>query len=82
MRTVSDQISKWVPGGLFSLGTDGFGRSDTRERLRRFFEIDTQCIVLATLYQLALKGDYDMKSVEKARKELGIDSKKSFPEFI
>ena len=82
MRVVSDQISKWVPGGLFSLGTDGFGRSDTREKLRRFFEVDAQCIVLATLYQLALKGDYDMTLVEKARKQLGIDLNKSFPEFI
>ena len=38
IRTVPDQIAPWVPGGLFTLGTDGFGRSDTRARLRRFFE--------------------------------------------
>ncbi len=49
MKIVPDQIAKWVPGGLTTLGTDGFGRSDTRPRLRRFFEIDAECVVVATL---------------------------------
>ena len=82
MRIVPDQISKWVPGGLFTLGTDGFGRSDTREQLRRFFEIDKESICVACLYQLALKKEVPMATVKKAIKELGIDPKKSFPEFI
>jgi len=82
MRIVPDQISKWVPGGLFTLGTDGFGRSDTREQLRRFFEIDKESICVACLYQLALKKEVTMATVKKAIKELGIDPEKSFPEFI
>src|SRR5690606_37041939 len=45
VRTVPDQIAPWVPGGLFTLGTDGFGRSDTRARLRRFFEVDAESTV-------------------------------------
>ena len=52
MKIVPDQIAKWVPGGLTTLGT-GFGRSDTRPRLRRFFEIDAECVVVATLAALA-----------------------------
>ena len=79
---VPDQIDKWVPGGLFTLGTDGFGRSDTRENLRRFFEIDKESIIVACLYQLALNKDIKMNEVEKAIKILGIDPNKSFPEFI
>ncbi|HMP83353.1 MAG TPA: pyruvate dehydrogenase (acetyl-transferring), homodimeric type, partial [Verrucomicrobiota bacterium] len=46
MRTVPDQIAPWVPGGLFTLGTDGFGRSDTRQRLRRFFQVDAESTVI------------------------------------
>ena len=46
MRSVSDQIAPWVPGGLFSLGTDGLGRSDTREKLRDFFEVDARTLPL------------------------------------
>ncbi len=45
MKIVPDQISKWVPGGLTTLGTDGFGRSETRGALRRFFEIDAESVV-------------------------------------
>src|SRR5262249_5006831 len=56
MKTVPDQIAPWVPGGLTTLGTDGFGRSDTRARLRSFFEIDAHMIVVATLYALAEKN--------------------------
>ena len=52
MKMVADQIAPWVPGGLLSLGTDGFGRSDTRENLRTFFEVDEPMIVLAAITQL------------------------------
>src|SRR5205814_1410536 len=55
MKIVPEQIAPWVPGGLMALGTDGFGRSDTRERLRRFFEVDAESTVIATLYALAQK---------------------------
>src|SRR5262249_24029641 len=53
MKAVPDQIARWLPGRLFSLGTDGFGSSDTRETLRRFFEIDAEHVVVATLHALA-----------------------------
>jgi pyruvate dehydrogenase E1 component len=79
MKIVPDQIAPWVPGGLVSLGTDGFGRSDTRKQLRRFFEIDAESIVIATLYQLSQKGLATKKAVEKAIKELGVEPEKASP---
>ncbi|MGB9692406.1 MAG: pyruvate dehydrogenase (acetyl-transferring), homodimeric type, partial [Candidatus Sumerlaeaceae bacterium] len=82
MRMVPDQIAKWVPGGLLSLGTDGFGRSDTREDLRRFFEIDPPHIVVAVLYSLAERGQIKKSVVAKAIKDLGIDSEKGFSLFL
>src|SRR6185436_2504820 len=71
MKIVPDQIGPWVPGGLATLGTDGFGRSDTRENLRRFFEIDPPMVVLATLNALAKKGALDKALVGQAIKDLG-----------
>jgi pyruvate dehydrogenase E1 component len=79
MKSVPDQIAPWVPGGLTTLGTDGFGRSDTRERLRRFFEVDAECTVIATLYALARKGAIDNKVVAKAIKDLKVDPEKAHP---
>jgi pyruvate dehydrogenase E1 component len=57
MRAVPDQISRWVPNDYTSLGTDGFGFADTRGAARRFFHIDAQSIVVATLEQLARRGE-------------------------
>jgi pyruvate dehydrogenase E1 component len=82
MKIVPDQIAPWVPGGLMSLGTDGFGRSDTRERLRRFFEVDAESIVVGTLFALAEKGQIERATVAKAIKDLGIDPEKKFPEIV
>jgi pyruvate dehydrogenase E1 component len=82
MKMVPDQIAKWVPGGLTTLGTDGFGRSDTRARLRRFFEIDAECVVIATLYALAQKGEMDRQIVARAIKDLKVNPEKSFPEIV
>jgi pyruvate dehydrogenase E1 component len=65
MKIVPDQIAPWVPGGLMSLGTDGFGRSDTRARLRRFFEVDAEMIVIAALHALSDKGAIEAQIVEK-----------------
>jgi pyruvate dehydrogenase E1 component len=82
IRTVPDQIAPWVPGGLVTLGTDGFGRSDTRARLRRFFEIDAESTVIATLYALAEKGQLDRQRVEKAIKDLGVNPEKVQPQIV
>jgi pyruvate dehydrogenase E1 component len=82
MKIVPDQIAKWVPGGLTTLGTDGFGRSDTRPRLRRFFEVDAECTVLATLHALAQRGEVDQAVVTQAIKDLNIDPEKQFPQIL
>jgi pyruvate dehydrogenase E1 component len=82
MKLVSDQIAPWVPGGLTTLGTDGFGRSDTRERLRRFFEVDAPSIVVATLYALAERKQIEMSIVSRAIKDLGVDPEKVYPQLI
>ncbi len=82
MRIVSDQIQQWVPGGLLSLGTDGFGRSGTREQLRHFFEVDAASIVIATLYELSLKGKIATESVQKAIQDLGVNPEKVFPVYL
>ncbi|UCH11225.1 MAG: pyruvate dehydrogenase (acetyl-transferring), homodimeric type, partial [Fidelibacterota bacterium] len=79
MKTVAAQVCRWVPGGLFPLGTDGFGRSDTRESLRRHFEVDAEVITLAVLHQLARQGEIENKVVQEAMVELGIDPEKSDP---
>jgi pyruvate dehydrogenase E1 component len=79
MKIVPDQIAPWVPGGLTTLGTDGFGRSDTRSSLRRFFEVDAELIVIATLFALYHKGALAGETVEAAIKRLGVDPEKQFP---
>ena len=82
MKIVPDQIAPWVPGGLATLGTDGFGRSDTRERLRPFFEVDAESTVIATLHELAEKGQIERGVVQKAIRELGVDPEKAHPQII
>jgi pyruvate dehydrogenase E1 component len=79
MKMVPDQIAPWVPGGLTTLGTDGFGRSDTRANLRRFFEVDGELTAIAALYALYQKGSLPAQSVEDAIKKLAVDPEKSFP---
>jgi pyruvate dehydrogenase E1 component len=82
MKMVADQIAPWVPGGLTTLGTDGYGRSDTRKNLRRFFEVDAECTVVATLYALSEKGLVDRKLVAQAIKDLNVDPEKIFPALV
>jgi pyruvate dehydrogenase E1 component len=82
IRTVPDQIAPWVPGGLFTLGTDGFGRSDTRGRLRRFFGVDVESTVIGTLYALAEKKLIDKKVVAQAIKDLGVDAEMVQPQIV
>ncbi|HET9872448.1 MAG TPA: pyruvate dehydrogenase (acetyl-transferring), homodimeric type [Propionibacteriaceae bacterium] len=68
MRAVQDQISRWVPNTWCSLGTDGFGFADTRAAARRFFLVDAQAIVVATLQTLAQDGKYDVGAATEAFK--------------
>jgi pyruvate dehydrogenase E1 component len=73
MTLVPDQVAKWVPGGLTTLGTDGFGRSDSRGALRRFFEIDTGTIVATVLTELAKQGLVPITMVQDAFDRYQID---------
>ena len=75
MRAVPEQIARWVPDGrhYLSLGTDGYGRSDTREALRRFFETDAAHVVVAVLSALAADGAIEDETVLKAIHDLGIN---------
>jgi pyruvate dehydrogenase E1 component len=72
MRAVPDQISRWVPGDYSSLGTDGFGRSDTRAALRRHFHVDAESVTLATLEALTRRGEVKASMVEEARTRFGL----------
>jgi pyruvate dehydrogenase E1 component len=73
MRTVQDQIAPWVPQQFASLGTDGFGLSDTRGALRRHFKVDAESIVVATLAQLAKAGDVKESVVQEALNKYRLD---------
>jgi pyruvate dehydrogenase E1 component len=79
MKLVPDMISRWLPGRFFPLGTDGFGRSESREALRRFFEVDAECIVIAALGQLALRGAVGRDLPRRAIGELEVDPEKLNP---
>ena len=79
MRTIPDQVSRWIPGDYLSLGTEGFGRSDTREALRRHFEIDAGHIVVAVLDRLAVAGSVSTDLVSKAIADHGLDTSLADP---
>jgi pyruvate dehydrogenase E1 component len=79
VRAVPDQVSRWVPRPFVSLGTDGFGRSDTRAALRRFFEVDAAHVVVAVLSALADAGDAKSDEVAEAIARYGIDADSADP---
>ncbi|EXF45373.1 pyruvate dehydrogenase subunit E1 [Pseudomonas sp. BAY1663] len=80
MKLFADQIRQWVPSDEYQvLGTDGFGRSDSRRKLRDFFEVDRRWVALASLQALANKGALERKVVAEAIAEFGIDPEKRNP---
>ncbi len=79
VKMVSEQIGPYVPGPYYALGTDGFGRSETRENLRHFFEVDRYYIVLAAIRALALDGKMEMSKAYDVMKKYNIDPEKPSP---
>jgi pyruvate dehydrogenase E1 component len=79
LKTLPLSLAKWMPRRLAALGTDGFGRSESRESLRNFFEVDSRFIVLATLHELAQDGLVGEAAVQNAIKEFAINPNKPNP---
>ena len=79
VRLFADQIREFVPRRYVSLGTDGFGRSDVRAELRRFFEVNRHYVVVAALQALAADGDVPRSKVKEAIEKYGIDPDKPNP---
>jgi pyruvate dehydrogenase E1 component len=79
LKLLPEMVGRWLPGRLVPLGTDGFGMSDTRDALRRHFEVDAECIALAALDALRLEGKLSPEAVAGAIRELGIDPDKIDP---
>jgi pyruvate dehydrogenase E1 component len=79
MKVVPDQLAPWLCTRLVTLGTDGFGRSDNREHLRRHFEINAESIATAALSRLARDGKFDPKKAQKAFVDLGVNTEKGDP---
>jgi len=79
VKALPDSIAKWFPRYLYSMGTDGFGRSESRAMLREFFEVDAKHIAFAALTALFREGKIQDKVLDKAEKELGIDPNKRNP---
>jgi pyruvate dehydrogenase E1 component len=79
VRGVPDQVARWVPRPFTSLGTDGFGRSDARAALRRYFEVDAGHVVVATLAALARAGEVDPSEVSAAIRRFDVDPEAAAP---
>jgi pyruvate dehydrogenase E1 component len=79
VRAIPEQLGPFTNGGIFALGTDGFGRSESRGALRRHFEVDAQCVTIAALYQLEKEGKLATDEVAQAIRDLGVDPEKPNP---
>jgi pyruvate dehydrogenase E1 component len=79
MKSVPDQLAPWLSGRMVALGTDGFGRSDNREHLRRHFEVNAESITGAALSRLSRDGKFDVNRARKAFDELGVNVEKVDP---
>ncbi len=79
VRAVAEQIRPWIPGDFHVLGCDGMGRSETREALRRHFEVDAESVTIAALHGLHRRGELDAANVANAIKELDVDPEKQDP---
>ncbi|MAP22010.1 MAG: pyruvate dehydrogenase (acetyl-transferring), homodimeric type [Alteromonadaceae bacterium] len=79
IKNYGEQVRAYVPGTYRVLGTDGFGRSDSRANLRRHFEVDAEYVTFAALYELFKQGELDGKTLNKAMQDLGIDPEKTNP---
>jgi pyruvate dehydrogenase E1 component len=79
MKVVADQIAPWLPGRMVSLGTDGFGRSENREHLRKHFENGAEAIAAAALSRLSRDGKFDKKRAKAAITELGLNPESPDP---
>lgn len=82
VKAIPQSIANWFPDNLAILGTDGFGRSDNYEAMRKYFEVDCNYIVYITLYELAVKGIFSATELKKAAKKLGIEANKDNPRKI
>jgi pyruvate dehydrogenase E1 component len=79
LKAYTDQIREFVPGRFTVLGTDGYGRSDTRDKLRAFFEVRREYVVLAALKSLADEGRFEAAAVKEAMRDMGIPADKVDP---
>jgi pyruvate dehydrogenase E1 component len=82
MKVVPDQLAPWMAGRLTTLGTDGFGRSDNRQQLRRHFEVNAESIAAAVLSRLVRDGKLAPEKAMKAFKELGVDPERVDPAVV
>jgi len=82
IKSYGEQLRAYIPGDFKVLGTDGFGRSDTRKKLRHFFEVDRSFVVLSALTELAKQGKFDAAELPKVRQKLGIDENKADPTTV
>jgi pyruvate dehydrogenase E1 component len=79
LKVLPDAIDRWLPRNMRSLGTDGFGRSEDRQSLRDFFEVDARFVAIATLSELLKEGKIDASVVKQAIKDLGVNTEKPNP---